>query len=115
MADDEMQFELPNNFVDSDKYRVPDISGLEVPRVVFNHVIGYAGRDVPLDPLNPFFFLKRGDIPIYVLNWFLNQQSRRFSNLTRFYRALHMMEAVRGQHYSLTDGSSEASSEEEAV
>ena len=113
MLDDQLQFELPINFVDAEKYRAPSVIGLDVPHVVANHVVGYAGRDTPLDPLNPFFFLKRGDIPVYVLNWFLNQQSRRFSNLTRFYRALHMMEAFRGQHYGIGQGPSSSESQDE--
>ena len=81
-----------------------DILGVpDVPSVVEDFIRKAGGADVPVDPINPFYWLQRGILPIFVLNWFLNIQSHRFSNMTWFYRALHMIEHYHGAIYGILD------------
>lgn len=104
MENDSLNFELPTNFVDNARYKVEekDLLPLEnMPRVVSEHVIRYGGPDMPMDALNPFFFLKRGELPYFVLNWFMGHQPKRLATMTRFYRALHLMEMYRGYCHNL--------------
>lgn len=104
MEDDTIKFELPSHFVDLPKYKMSrkDLDRLGgMPNIVSDLVMKYGGKEMPYDPLNPFYFLKRGELPKFVLNWFMNQQSRRVSTMTRFYRALHMMEFHRANGCNL--------------
>ncbi len=92
-------FEIPNRFNNPDKFR-PTYVGedflRQVPNVISSGLIDAMGADVPIDVMNAFQYLKHGRVPEYVVVYFMNAQpATRCSNSTRFFRALHLMEAYR--------------------
>lgn len=71
-----------------------------VPKVVADTILLTMPRSVPIDAMSAFVYVKNGTLPPFVLNYFLNMQSRsRTSMTTRFYRALHLIEAFRDEYF----------------
>lgn len=104
MQDNKLDFEVPTNFVDYPKYRVgssempPDE---DIPEIVKMNVFGHLPATFPSDVLNVFYYFRRGFLPVFVVNWFMKVFPDRMSKMTRFYKALHAIERMRSDHYSL--------------
>lgn len=104
VARNEFDFVLPTNFVDNPKYYAnrDDMPAIEsIPAVVLDEIYAHLPAHFPADVLNVFYYVRRGFMPPYVVNWFMDVQGTRASNMTRFYKALHMIERLRSDQYGL--------------
>jgi len=123
ISDDQLGFEPPNNFVDHPRYRVTDSERefmSDLPSLYFDIIHHVLPQNPTLDPLTPFYFMKTGQLPMYVVKWFVQaQKPSRLSNMTLFYRAMHCIEHVRGyshgviEEVQLVEGEQEGEEEEE--
>jgi len=100
IADDDLGFEIPVNYVCQDKKFVPNALEAEflsqVPDLIFGVIRHVLPRAQTVDPITPFYFLKMGKFPKWVVKWFVEaQRPSRFGNATLFFRALHCIEQIR--------------------
>ena len=94
-----LDFEVPNNFLNPEKYRPSELSTewlKYIPDVVAAALYEAMGPGVPLDPLMPFVYLKKNLLPEFVVAFFMHAQGKsRIGKSTRFYRALYLIETYR--------------------
>lgn len=99
MMDNTLPYELPINYVDNPRYLPSEEQRAfleDIPDCIAEAVIDALPVSIPINPFNVFYYVKRGLIPIWVLKWFIRGQGRsRSSAMTRFYRALHLIEIFR--------------------
>jgi len=94
-----LDFELPRNFNNPERYRpaiIPDDLLRSVPNVVASAIFDNIANDVPIDPMTPFLYLKSKRLPEFVVAWFMLRQGyKRMAPTTRLFRAFHLLEAFR--------------------
>lgn len=99
MKQTDLGFELPVNFIDHPRYQVEpgDCTYLaEMPAIVERTILRILPRTYTIDPLTPFFFIKMGILPTWVVSWFMTAQlPSRAQKMTLFYRSLHAIEHFR--------------------
>jgi len=99
MARDKLPFEIPNHFPDPMRFVPPPgalLRIMTVPNIVMNTLMEAIGPEIPVNALVPFVYLRDGRLPAFVVNYFMEMQGpRRMANSTRFFRAMHLIEAVR--------------------
>lgn len=108
LANNSLTFEMPEQF-SSKSLCSPteqDYSSLlqeRMPRVVQRTLLQQLPRAVPINPVIAFGYAKESVLPPFVINYFMSVQApgRPISKVTRFFRALHMIEAYRGNWYAL--------------
>lgn len=96
----ELDFEIPKNFLNPDKYDVGDIPDWywgRIPPFIVQALTDCMGPDVPIDPMSPFVYLRQGRLPQFVVVFFMEllTTKRRTSKSTIFYRSMHLMERFR--------------------
>ena len=99
LARNQITFELPVNFRHPARYMPPVGAfqrAMNPPERVINALMEAIGRDVPPDANIPFIYLRANRFPVFVLNYFMDIQGPvRIALSTRFFRALHLIEATR--------------------
>ena len=107
VENDELTFEVPVNFVDHPRYRPTDKEKeflAATPDLIFKIISNILPKNPTLDPLTPFYYLKIGKLPFFVVKWFIDaQKPSKLSNMTLFYRAMHCIEAIRGYNHDVVD------------
>jgi len=105
--DDQLGFEVPANFIDHPRYIPTDQERAfmaDVPSLIFDIIHHVLPEHPTLDPLTPFYYLKTGQLPMFVVKWFIDaQKPSRLSNMTLFYRAMHCIELTRGYTHDVVD------------
>ena len=95
----QLEFEVPRNFLNPDKYRpdhVPEDDFGEVPDVITRSIFDVMDANVPIDALNPFIYLRSGRLPEFVVVFFMNMVAKRVkSKMSRFFHAMHLIEMYR--------------------
>lgn len=95
----DLGFELPNNFIDNARYQVEEADCTylaEMPPIIERTILRVLPRMYAIDPITPFFFLKMGILPTWVISWFMTAQlPSRANRTTLFYRSLHAIEHYR--------------------
>lgn len=104
MAYNTFDFDVPTNFVDYPKYRVsraemPDIE--KVPQIIIMQMFAHLPATFPADPLNVFYYVRRGFMPPFVVNYFIHCFTGRLSKIEKFYKALHAIERMRAERFGL--------------
>lgn len=98
MEDNELGFEAPVNFIDHQRYQPTHEEKAfmaDIPQVMFTVTLNCLPRNPTFDPLTPFYFFKTGRLPKWLVKWFVDKQKPRLSNMSKFYKAMHCIEALR--------------------
>lgn len=94
-----LSFEVPRNFMNPDKFRPEqsfDDQFATVPDLITTSVFEAMDVNVPIDPLNPFIYLRSQRLPEFVVVYFMELVPRRVkSNMSRFFTAMHLIEMYR--------------------
>ena len=95
-----LEFELPMNFANPDKFRPAHIDEsmfARVPEFICNALFAVIDAAVPINPLTPFIYLRDGTLPHFVVIYFMEVQGVKKSLGTqrRFFQAMHLIEAYR--------------------
>ena len=102
LQDYELPFELPKNFINPDKYDpgvVPDEVFENVPLYIGEAVFGVLGNEVPLDPQVVLVYLRNGQLPHFVIEYFMSiQKKKNLATQTRLFRALMLVHRFREFH-----------------
>ena len=97
----ELNFELPQEFRNPDKFNPSDVGDeffMNVPSVVAAAIFDAIGENVPIDPSVPLIYLRSDRLPQFVPAWFMAAMptgGKRLGKSTKFYRALHAIERYR--------------------
>jgi hypothetical protein len=95
-----LEFELPMNFANPEKFRPAHIDEsmfARVPEFICNALFAAIDAAVPINPLTPFIYLRDGTLPHFVVIYFMEVQGVKKSLGTqrRFFQAMHLIEAYR--------------------
>ena len=98
IADDDLGFEVPINFI-AQNYE-PEATDEEflsrVPDLIFGVIRAVLPMSNTIDPITPFYYLKMGKLPMWVVKWFVqSMRPSRFGNATLFYRSMYLIEQLR--------------------
>lgn len=101
MSRDSFSFVLPVNYVDAKKYH-PSVRTFEklgtLPDCVIRCLLDVLPPNIDIDPFIVFFYVSRGYIPVWLVNFFIDKQSNSVAPLTtKFFRAIHLIVMVRAQ------------------
>lgn len=103
VLDNTFPFVLPVNYLENDRLRpLQDQLGIinNIPPIVAEAILRAMPSDIPIDGLNAFYHLRRGWLPNWTVIWMMKAQvGRQVSPTTQFYRALHLIESFREQHF----------------
>lgn len=106
MEDNVFWFEVPINYsMASQSHHIPSADLIksmekEIPDCVASAIFDSLPMEVPLEPLQVFYRLKIGLVPAFAVIWMMRHQERhrrgpRLSNMAKFYKALHLITALR--------------------
>lgn len=71
-----------------------------VPAIIVETIVDAMERDCPIDTFNTMYYLMRGWLPPFVVIYFVRRQWPSRAKLeTLFFRALHLIEALRERVY----------------
>lgn len=98
IADDDLGFEVPINFI-AQNYE-PEATDHDflsrVPDIIFGVIRSVLPMSNTIDPITPFYCLKTGKLPMWVVKWFIqSMRPSRFGNATLFYRSMYLIEQLR--------------------
>ena len=95
----QLDFEVPRNFLNPEKYQpqpLPEEVLDEVPDVVARAIFDAMPADVPIDAFTPFLYLRNGRLAEYAVVYFMNLVPRRVkSKMSRFFTTMHLIEMYR--------------------
>ena len=107
VANNVFSFALPTSFSrkDTTSPTQTDFQTLlrgRVPPVVHNTLLRIVPRCVPINARILFEYVRDGYIPPFVVNYFMaiQEPSRSLAVVTRYHRALHLMETYRGDYFA---------------
>ena len=104
ITDDTFWFEVPDRMSKDIKF-YPSPSELEimledVPVIIVTSVIEAMEQECTIDPFNTLYYLFRGWLAPFVVVYFLRRQNgSRAAMKTKFFKALHYIEALRERVY----------------
>ena len=63
-----------------------------VPDIITRFIFQAMDANVPIDALNPFIYLRSGQLPQLKSVYYMDMVSRRvMSNMSRFFKAMHLI------------------------
>ena len=94
-----LPFEVPKNFNNPERYNpgeVPEEVFDSVPQYIGDAVFSAMGPEVPLDLYTVFSYLRCGNLPHFVVDYFMTiQKKRNLATQTRFFRSLWLIHLFR--------------------
>lgn len=104
MSRDSFSFVLPVNYLDAKKYH-PSVRTFErlgpLPDCVVRCLVDVLPPNIEVDPFTVFFYVRRGYVPVWLVNFFIDKQDKTIAPLTtKFFRAIHLIEMVRAQLFN---------------
>ena len=95
-------FPVPEVYTERDYHKPPvgdyfKVVSKPIPQVVKDTLMHYLPPSVPISQSNVFVGVRNGSLPPFLINYFIALQGKsvRVSPSTKFFRALHLLEAVR--------------------